>query len=192
MNRREAIQRTAMVLGYAVSAPAIMGVLHGCKASPELTYKPEFFREEQAGVISEIAEIIIPRTDTPGAKDAGVPGFIDLMLRDCYKKEDQEKFMKGLADFQEACIKASGDPFLDLTAAKQKEYVKKVHDEAVAAIKSANPPAERPFILRMKELTMLGFFTSEPGATQVLQYSAVPGAYRGCVPLSEIGKTWAT
>ncbi|MBX7124565.1 MAG: gluconate 2-dehydrogenase subunit 3 family protein, partial [Cyclobacteriaceae bacterium] len=58
--------------------------------------------------------------------------------------------------------------------------------------KSANPPAERPFILRMKELTMLGFFTSEPGATQVLQYSAVPGAYRGCVPLSEIGKTWAT
>ena len=68
--------------------------------------------------------------------------------------------------------------------------MKKVHDEAV----NAEADNERPFILTLKELTMLGFFTSEPGASQVLQYSPVPGAYKGCVPVSEAGngKTWAT
>jgi hypothetical protein len=72
--------------------------------------------------------------------------------------------------------------------------VKKIHGEAVAAEKSENKPEKRPFILMTKELTMLGFFTSQPGATQVLQYEAVPGSYKGCIPLSEAGqgRTWAT
>ena len=52
--------------------------------------------------------------------------------------------------------------------------------------------SDKSFVMAMKELTMLGFFTSQPGATQVLQYEAVPGGYSGCQPLSEVGRTWAT
>ena len=192
MDRREALQRTAMMLGYAISAPAIMGVLNGCKAAPELAYKPVFFTEDMAKMIAEIAEIIIPKTDTPGAKDVGVPAFIDKMLNDCYKAEDQERFMKGATDFDADAKATYGDSFIYCDADKQKELVLKYHGEAVAAMKSDAPPKDRPFILMMKELTMLGFFTSEPGATQVLQYVAVPGSYKGCVPLSEVGRTWAT
>ncbi len=191
MNRREALERTGLILGYAVSAPVLMGILKGCKASPELTYKPDFFSNDQAGIMSEVAEIIIPKTDTPGAKDVGVPGFIDKMLKECYKKEDQDRFMTGLASFDEEAKKSLGDSFMDLEPARQQEHVKKVHDEAIAAYKKGDLK-ERPFILMMKELTLLGFFTSEPGATQVLQYDPVPGAYHGCVPLAEVGKTWAT
>ena len=192
MDRREAIQRTAMMLGYAVSAPAIMGILNGCRATPELAFKPVFLSEELAGVVSEIAEIIIPKTDTPGAKDAGVPSFIDLMLKDCYEIEDQDRFIKGATDFDADAKATYGDNFILCDPEKQKELVFKYHSEALDAMKSDSPPKERPFIMMMKELTMLGFFTSEPGATQVLQYEAVPGAYKGCVPLSEVGRTWAT
>lgn len=198
MNRREAIERTALILGYAVSAPAMMGILKGCKAAPELSYKPVFFTVEQARLVGEIAEVIIPKTDTPGAKDVGVPSFIDLILKDVYSQADQERFMKGLAEFEEATEKSFSDSFVDLEPGKQKEMVKKIHDPAVEVAKTQLPDPEtgewpkKPFILMLKELTLLGFFTSEPGATQVLQYEPVPGAYHGCLPLSEVGKTWAT
>ena len=192
MDRREALQRTALMLGYAISAPAIMGVLNGCKATPELAYKPVFFTEDVARMVTEIAEIIIPKTDTPRAKETGVPAFIDKIINDCYEKEDQDRFLKGASDFDADAKATYGDTFIYCDADKQKELVYKYHGEAVAAMKSETPPKDRPFILMMKELTMLGFFTSEPGATQVLQYDPVPGAYKGCVPLSEVGRTWAT
>jgi hypothetical protein len=189
MDRREAIQRAAMVLGYAVSAPAVMGILNGCKAAPELAFTPVFLTEDQARIVSEVAEILLPKTDTPGAKDVGVPGFIDLMLKDTYKKEDQDRFIAGLTLFDEEARKDYGDSFVYLEPSEQQEHVKKVHDTAITERERGE---KRPFILMVKELTVLGFFTSEPGATQVLQYNAVPGAYHGCLPLAEIGKTWAT
>jgi gluconate 2-dehydrogenase gamma chain len=191
MDRREALQRTAMMLGYAISAPALMGVLNGCKAAPDLAYKPVFLSEDLARVVAEVAEIIIPKTDTPGAKDVGVPAFIDKMLNDCYTKEDQDRFIKGATDFDADAKATYGDSFVYCDAEKQKELVYKYHNDAIAATKSDSPPKERPFIMVVKELTMLGFFTSEPGATQVLRYEAVPGEYKGCIPFSEVGRTWA-
>lgn len=180
-------------MGGAISAPAIMGVLNGCTAKPTINWKPVFFTEDQGILISQIADIIIPKTDTPGAKEVGVPGFIDTLVKDCYSKEDQEHFLAGLVAFNEQANKEQGDSFILLDAPAQQAFVKKIHDEAVTMEKSENKPDKRPFILHVKELTMLGFFTSEIGATQVLQYEPVPGAYKGCIPLSEAGngKTWA-
>jgi gluconate 2-dehydrogenase gamma chain len=200
MNRREAIERTAMILGYAISAPALAGILSGCKTSPTLNYKPVFFNEAQAALIGDIAEIILPKTTTPGAKDAGVPQFIDTLVYETYSQEDKDKFLASLKGFNEASVKSHGSDFNDLSDEKKKEFVKAQHDLAF------NQPVEggsgnwwdsgskqeKPFVLQVKELTLLGFFTSEPGATQVLQYNQVPGPFKGCVPLSEVGKTWAT
>jgi len=181
-------------MGGVVSAPAIMGILKGCAAKPTIDWKPEFLNENQASLITEVAEIIIPKTDTPGAKETGVPAFIDKMLKDVYPKEDQERFVAGLKAFDEEARKAYGDPFLELEPEQQTEFVKKAHDEAIQAERSTKPSPPRPFVLVMKELTMLGFFTSKPGATEVLQYEAVPGSYKGCLPLKETGngKTWAS
>ncbi len=200
MNRREAIQRTALVLGYAITGPALVGVLNGCKATPELGYQPVFFTEDQARLVSEVAEIILPKTSTPGAKEAGVPGFIDGMLKEVYKKEDQEKFLKGLAEFDDDCKKSFGNSFNECDSDEQKAHFKKHHDEALANTTyngatgwwNSGGGGDKPFVLKMKELTLLGFFTSEPGATQVLQYNQVPGPFQGCVPLEKVGKTWAT
>ncbi len=200
MNRREAIQRASLVLGYAITGPALAAVLNGCKANPELTYQPTFFSEDQARAIETLAEIILPKTDTPGAKDAGVPGFIDALVKEVYSKESQDTFLKGLSDFREDASKTYGNDFNDCSMEEQGAHFKKHHDKALAESAgggstgwwNAGSDADQPFILKMKELTILGFFTSEPGATQVLQYNQVPGPFKGCVPLAEVGKAWAT
>jgi len=200
MNRREAIQKAALTLGYAISASAAFGVLHGCKAKPDLVYKPDFFTDEQALTVSELSEIILPRTTTPGAKDAGVPGFIDGLLKDVYTKEQQAKFLSGLSTFEEEAKKNYGDNFGSLNNGDQLAFVKKKHHEAMRSIGAAGVEGwwnsgnekETPFVITIKELTILGFFTSEPGATQVLQYNQVPGPFQGCVPLEKVGKAWAT
>lgn len=193
IDRREALRKAAWLMGAAISAPAMAAILQGCKATPELSYTPQFFTEDQARLVSELAEIIIPKTDTPGAKDAGVPGFIDLILKDCYKKEDQDRFLAGLTEFDAAAKTAYGDSFIYLEPEKQLEFAKAQNEAAIKAM-NEDRSAPRPFFLMAKELTLLGFFTSEPGATQVLQYVAVPGSYKGCIPLSEAGngKTWAS
>lgn len=200
MNRREAIQKTALALGYAITGPALIGIMKGCKATPDLTYTPQFFTHDQALIVAELAEIILPKTITPGAKDAGVPAFIDSMLKEVYPQADQERFVKGLTDFDADAQKTYGDSFVSCTKEDQVALVKKYHDEAQSQSTGsasigwwrAGSGGGKPFILEVKELTILGFFTSEPGATQVLQYNMVPGTFKGCVPLSEVGKAWAT
>jgi gluconate 2-dehydrogenase gamma chain len=250
INRREAIKRAGLVLGFAISAPTISAVLNGCKAKPDLAFKPVFFSEDQAALLAEISDIIIPRTDTPGAKDVGVPAFMDTLVKDCLTKEDQDLFLESLKEFDDEAKASMGDRFLDLEPAQQAEYVVKIHaqahadnntldevkrkligqdyiaedlvreygspqtidgvagnqwmtyfptqkftivrDSATNKIKEVRRRYERPFILAVKEMTVVGFFTSQPGCEQVLQYQAVPGAFHGCVPLAEVGKTWAT
>ncbi|HMJ70531.1 MAG TPA: gluconate 2-dehydrogenase subunit 3 family protein [Cyclobacteriaceae bacterium] len=202
MNRREAIQRTALALGYTISAPLISAVLHGCKAKPDLAFKPVFLDEEQGRLVSAIAETIIPRTNTPGAVDAGVPGFIDDLLANVYSSEQQKAFTDGLTAFAEEAKSEIGDAFIDATPEQQLGFVKKKNTEALSGGSGSGSQSEgwwaagmgssKPFFLEVKELTILGFFTSEAGATQVLQYKQVPGPFQGCVPLAEVGKAWAT
>jgi gluconate 2-dehydrogenase gamma chain len=191
MDRREALKRTAAIMGTVLSAPTIMAVLNGCTAKPGIDWKPVFFTEDQAVLVSQLAEVIIPKTDTPGAKEAGVPSFIEQVVKDCYTPEGQQKFAAGLTAFDEESKKQAGDSFVDLDPEKQNEFANKLYKEGFATVKAGG---EKPFIMAMKELTLTGFFTSQPGATQVLQYEAVPGSYKGCIPLSEAGngKTWAT
>jgi len=191
MDRREAIRRTAMLMGGAISAPAILGILNGCTAKPTIDWKPLFLTEDQGILITQLAEIIIPKTDTPGAKDVGVPAFIDLMLKDVYPQEDKDRFIQGLQAFDDDAEKKYGDSFIALSLEKQVEHVKEIQGAAIRD-QAENKDSPKPFILMVKELTLLGFFTSEPGATQVLQYDPVPGDYKGCISLEEVGKTWAT
>ncbi len=151
-------------------------------------------------MLSALCETIIPRTDTPGAIDANVPGFIDDLVGTVYSAEQQKAFTDGLDAFAAEVKTATGDDFTDLSPEKQLEYVKKKNEESLAGGGvagsegwwAAGTGKQRPFFLDVKELTLLGFFTSEPGATQVLQYKQVPGPFKGCVPLAEVGKTWAT
>lgn len=190
INRREALKRVSLIMGGALSSSAIAGVLQGCSAKREVDWEPKFLSQEQAATVSEIAERILPKTDTPGAKDAGVPEFIDLMLNDIYTEEEQQQFLAGLEQLEKDSESEYGDSFAELQPEQQDELLRKLAAQATEQRNTGSE--ERPFFSMIKELTMLGFFTSEVGATQFLQYVAVPGSYDGCVPLEEVGKAWAT
>ncbi len=175
-------------MGATVSAPTVIGFLNGCSTEPGLYWTPKYVSEDQARLIEAIAETIIPATDTPGAKDVGVPAFIEKMVHETYPAEAKKKFMEGLDAFGKKVEEQEGDPFTKLDADKKLAIVQAENQAALEILKQG----ERPFFLSIKELTVLGFFTSEVGATQVLRYQAIPGKYEGCVPFAEVGKTWAT
>lgn len=198
MNRRQVLQRVAYLMGGAVSAPAVLGLLNGCSPKQEAaaTWQPVFFSKEQGAIVAEVADIIIPRTKTPGAKDVGVPGFIDTMLKDVYEQADRDRYLAGLKEFDDAARQAHGKGFVELSKAQQTEQVQKFNDDAIATELAYDPRPknlQRPFILTTRELTLLGFFCSKAGATEVLQYVAVPGGYQACVPVAQAGngKAWA-
>ena len=196
MNRREALRRVAWLMGGTVSAPLILAVQKGYSATTPADGKSSLLTPSQTVVVSAVAEIMIPRTDTPGAIDTGVPGFIDLMLRNAYADEDRTRYLNGLDAFDAAAEVEHRRKFVALESLRQIALVRKFHDAAVAEERRLDGlpgHLQRPFILMTKELTLLGFFTSRAGATQVLQYQAVPGSYHACVPLAQAGsgKTWA-
>jgi hypothetical protein len=185
MQRRELLRRVSWLLGGALSAPAALAILQGCSAkdAPAVAgWTPKLFKGAQAEVVSAIADIIIPRTDTSGALDANVPAFIDAMLADVYDAKAQENFHAGFTAF-EAAAQASGKRFLDRDAGDRIAFVRESLEKALA-----EEHENRPFILMVRELTLVGFYTSQPGITENMEYQAVPTVYRGCVPISEMKK----
>ena len=182
-------------MGYAVSASAIAGVMNGCKADPEAVssgldnWAPGYLSKEEGKLVAQIAECILPKTDTPGAIDAGVHSFIDVFLNDNAAAEEQKGFSDGLAAFGESCKNAHEKSFVACTQEQQIELLKK--EEADAWKQLEADPEAQTFWFGIKELTMLGYFTSEVGAKEFLKHLPIPGEYKACIPYEEVGGTWA-
>lgn len=188
IDRREALRRTALLLGGLVSASAMTGVLAGCEASPAPrgAWTPVALTTAQGALVQSIAEQIIPATSTPGASAAGVHRFIDRMLAEYYTAEARTAFVAGLDDVDRRAVAATGQPFLRASAAEQ-------HAILVELDRAAYEPAARaPFFRTMKELTLLGYYTSEIGASRELRFDRVPGRFNGCVPFATLGRASAT
>ncbi len=190
MNRRDAIKNASILLGGVLSASAISGVMSGCKADPKIDWAPKFFTAEEGSTLEAIVERIIPKTDTPGAKDAGVHTFIDQMMAEFFPEKDKTTFRDGLKKVEAEAKSAHGKSFAALTPEQQDEVLAKFDAEAYDPTRKKDDPPH--FFRNMKELTVLGFCTSEVGATEFLRYDPVPGAYKGCIPYSEVGAAWAT
>ena len=205
MDRREAVKSVAFLLGGALSATTIGVFLDSCN-SPSANKGSNLFSAEQEQLITEVADVIIPSTKTPGAKAAGVGPFIVATLKDCYPEDAQKAFVKGLEDLEDRAKKDYGNSFVKISAKEREQLLGKLRDETVASQKADSAakekekatakPADKPipapdryakstpyFFAIARDLTLLGYFTSEIGATQALEYIAVPGRYDGCVDL---------
>jgi hypothetical protein len=175
MHRREALQKLAILFGGTLSLP-VQAALLGEKTNPI----PIDIPAHQQTLIAHLAEVIMPATDTPGAKAAGVDGFVVRVIRDCTAKPAQEQFMEGLRKTDAISQSAFSKPFSGLDFPRQTEIVSELARQ------------EREFFLNLKELVVVGFFTSETGITQVLNYVPVPGRFQGDLPLQPGQRSWAT
>jgi len=142
------------------------------------------FSAADVALLDEVAEVILPRTNTPGAKDAGVGLFMAQYVTDCYTDEQQALFRSGLADL-------NGRNFMALTSAARADLLRTLDTEAKARA-AGDGPKEPHYFTMLKQLTLFSFFTSEVGATQVLRYVAVPGRYDGDMPYEPGTPAWAT
>ena len=186
IDRREALRRAALMLGGVISAPVIAGVLAACRGRRH----SGALSSEQLELVATIADHILPETDTPGARAVGVHQFVDAMLAEGYADPDRARFIAGLADVDARARAACGRPFLECARAQQRAVLEDLDRETFA---QPAPPTstEIAFFRTFKELTLVGYYTSEIGATRELHHQPVPGRYDGCVPLAKIGRTWA-
>lgn len=140
----------------------------------------------QGETVAVVAEHIIPETDTPGARAVGVHEFIDTMLAEYYGEGERLQFAAGLADLDRRSHAMHDVDFLAASADQQRVLLVALDSESHRA------PAGPSFFRMMKELTVLGYYTSEAGATQELRYEQTPGRFDGCIPFADVGRTWAT
>ena len=188
IDRREALRRTAWILGGVISTPVAMGFLSGCEAKPDK--KLTKFTEAQATLLAQVSDVIIPETDTKSASQVGVPAYIEDQVFVLWDEEDRAHFLNNLTEFEKGAIAELGKPFIEASESEQTAYVNKLHEEIFGGSVDWNAP--RPFIWQMKELTVSGYFSTEEGMTKVLQWQLVPGDYKGCIPFEEVGgKVWA-
>lgn len=190
ISRREALHHLTLLVGGAISAPAVSAILSGCRAEPApAAWTPEALTTDQVDLLGTLVDLIIPPTDTPGAKDAGVPVFIDKLLRDWVESEDRVRFQTGLAAVDEEMQETHGVAFREATPEQQNAFLTRLDQEAIQAREDGADPL--PFFATLKEWTLVGYYTSEIGATQELRWLAAPGRYDADLPLNEVGPTWA-
>jgi hypothetical protein len=163
------------------------------------------FTAADVALLDEIAETILPATSTPGAKAAKTGAFMALMVTEAYTARNQQIFRDGLGQLEEACRAANGATFMQATPAQRLALLEALDREQKTAMEerseaprsrapAAGPlPGDEPghYFRMMKELALVGYFTSEVGCTQAMRYIESPGRFDPCVTLAPGDKSWA-
>lgn len=187
ITRREAILRVSALLGGA----ALVGqsaMLSGCgREAPD----GAVFTDADIAFLDEVAETILPETGTPGAKAAAVGSFIALMVADTYDAREQEVFRAGMRALDDECREMHDASFMSATPAERLALLEELDNEQVRYMKAQADDAPAHYFRMMKELALLGYFTSEIGYNQAMRYLETPGRYDPCAPYAPGEKAWA-
>jgi hypothetical protein len=195
MDRREAIKQAALISGFAMSGSMMTVLLQSCQsdATPVTEpWTPAFFTEEEGLALAEIGETILPKTDTPGARDALVHEYIDQAVAACMDEEDQEKFKTGFTALLADCQQEHQKSFVECDAPTRLAFLNK-QDKASREFMDANPDLENediPFFINLKQMILFGYFTAEKVGTEVTAYLPIPGGYEPCMPYEEGTPMW--
>lgn len=242
LTRREALQRVAIFLGGTLAASTVAGALaeHAYAwqpasgdGQPPDQWTPRTLDADQLALTTALVEHIIPRTTTPGAKDAGVHRFVDALLTDHYRAPERTRFLSGLRGVDVRAMRAHGKRFVATTRAQQIAILTAMDQEAFPAQgmiakeeKKQQPPPRDPMVgpgsggsgslaqptaadvdgateevkteiasgwfwRRLKEITLVGYYTSQPGATQELRVNPM-GIWKGDMPYrAGVDRAWA-
>ena len=185
MERREALKKIAYLMGGAISATT-MGVLFESFTvyDPEKITKTYSYNDEE--ILAEFSEIILPTTaKSPGAKAAGVGVLIPLIIKDCFPPNLQDLFRKGFEDMLAQCKTKFNKEFLNLNAEEKTQLMNALKQDSIDNNK------EPSFFLIARDLTILGYFSSEIGCTMAREYLPIPGRYDGNADYKPDQKAWA-
>lgn len=186
MNRREAVQYISLLLGGTLVGSNVF--LSGCKTK---TGTSTVFSDTDIAYLDEIAETILPATSTPGAKAAKVGAFMTVMVNDCYEAKDQKIFHEGMEKLNELSKKTYENAFMKINPQQRHDLLVTLDNEQKAYIKNKKKEEPSHYFRMMKELTMLGYFTSEIGCTQARRYVERPGKFEGTIPYKKGDKAFA-
>jgi hypothetical protein len=186
MERREAVRYISFILGGTLTG--MSAFLSGCN----LTDRKRSFSKEDIAMLDEVADTILPETKkSPGAKAARVGDFMSIMVNECYDEKQQDAFFDGMNSINELSHKQYSTSFVKATAQQKHQMLVHLDKEQKEYTKKQKPEDTPHYFRMMKELTLLGYFTSEPGATKAKRYVPVPGRFDGCVPYEKGEGGWA-
>jgi hypothetical protein len=204
MERRELLKIIAVLTGGAIIGGDVF--LSGCKTSVK---KGEgLLSADNIALLDEAGDTIIPVTNTPGAKAAKVGEFMNVYVSDCYRADQQKAFTDGLTALDKACEKQFSKKFTELSVAERttiltaleaeaKAYNQQINDKEKTARDAAHKEMKEfngtplHYYTMIKQLTLMGYFTSEIGMKQALNFLPVPGKYDGAYPYKKGDKAWA-
>ncbi|MEP7374233.1 MAG: gluconate 2-dehydrogenase subunit 3 family protein [Chitinophagaceae bacterium] len=187
MDRRELLKMIALATGSAFIGGELF--LSGCTNTPDIGGPA--FSEADISFLDEVAETILPKTTSPGAKEAAVGAYMTVMVNDCYAKDDQKIFHEGIKKLDDACKKTHNTGFLKASPEQRTSFLIALDKEAKENQQAKKKEDPNHYFTMMKQLTLAGFFTSKPGATQALRHVAVPAKYDGSYPYKKGDKAWA-
>lgn len=215
MDRRVALKNMGLALGYTMATPAVISLMQSCKQETGPEWTPLFFTPEEGGLLILIADLILPKTDTPSASEVGVHTFIDRYLHEVSEEQEQQFIRMGFGKFiEKAKADAGKETASDLTAEDIEpilaDALKKRSEEEEASMFEAmmtynqamaeGTPAELEdevsriaFATQARDAVISAYKTSEYVGEEVLAYLPVPGEYIGCGDLNELtgGKAWS-
>ncbi len=173
MKRRKALRNTTLLIGSALALPTLSGLWQSCQTSGEA--KEGLLNTDEFDLISQLSETIIPKTYTPGAIEAGVPEFIDLILTDVSTQEEVDNFKSILQVFDDNCEAMTGQSFSAGSGENRESFLSAI-EEGQSTIEEISIT----FYQTVKHFTLLAYFSSEAGMTQALNYQPLPGGYDPC------------
>jgi gluconate 2-dehydrogenase gamma chain len=184
LTRRKAIQGAASLIGGTIAAAQLGPLASRAALAQAENSSPIFFDAQQFSIIERVVDLIIPETDTPGARAAGAHHLIDLMMAEWASSERQGRYVRGLEAIDERARIDAADDFRSIAAAEQLSLLQALDREAHA------DDSPDTFFREFKKLVLFGYYSSEAGATVELRFDPIPGDYEPCVPIEDPQRAW--
>ena len=206
MDRRAALKNLTMSMGYVFATPSLLSVLSSC-TTEKVLWKPLFLSAEEQKIVTELIDIIIPETDIVGAVAVNIPQFLDLMYKDIEEETKQKVFKNGAKVFAASFKEKFGvsvmhgkkqefelllTQYFDLSKPETKEVLQfqnspmhKVQRDQIHRYNLYN------FLLSVRYYAIFGYCTSEKVGEEILSYDPIPGEYKGCISVEEVGNVWS-
>ena len=214
MDRRKALKNMGLAMGYTVATPTLISIMQSCKGETVMEWTPDFFSKDQGVILTELIDIILPKTDTPSASEVQVNLFIDRFMNEVAEKEQQDFMKMTMSRFLEKAAKAAGkEKAVDLSAEELEKTIagvlkvskeeEKKNEELIEAYTMAikngkeaildDNVASHAFANNLRGMTIWGYKTSEYIGEKVLAYLPLPGQYVACGDVQELsgGKAWS-